>query len=145
MSTMIEAITVNAPASQAYEQWSKFEELPRFMGGVRRIELRPNGLTHWVVDVGGVTREFDAETTLADANRRVSWRSTAGPRHSGSVQFEPVAAAATRVTAEFDIDPDGFAETAADKLGVLNLKLRRDLERFKDLMEAPADPRGGRF
>ncbi|MGH8878289.1 MAG: SRPBCC family protein [Stackebrandtia sp.] len=145
MSNIVESITVNVPASQAYQQWSKFEELPRFMGGVRRIELSPSGMTHWVVDVGGVTREFDAETMLADLDRRVAWNSLAGPRHSGSVQFEPLDAGATRVTAEMDIDPDGFVENVADKLGVLNLKIKRDLERFKDLMEAPADPRGARW
>lgn len=41
----------------------------------------------------------------------------------------------TRVTAQMDIDPEGFAETAADKLGVLDRRVQADLERFKQFVE----------
>lgn len=138
MSNIVESVTVNVPVMDAYGQWSRFDELPKFMSGVSRVDLGPGGLSHWVVDIGGVTREFDATVLTEEPNRRVAWASVEGPRHSGSVEFEPVDAGSTRVTAHLDIDPEGFAENAADKLGVLNLELKRDLANFKDYMENPA-------
>lgn len=144
MSAIVESITVNVPVTDAYGQWSRFDELPRFMSGVNRVDVGPAGMTHWVVDIGGVTREFDATALTADLEHRVSWSSVAGPRHSGSVEFVALDAGSTRVTAQLDIDPDGFVENAADKLGVLNLELKRDLANFKDFMEEPAKPRGER-
>ncbi|MGH8877203.1 MAG: SRPBCC family protein [Stackebrandtia sp.] len=139
MNNIVESITVNVPAADAYEQWSRFDELPKFMGGVRRVDLAGNGLTHWTVDIGGVTREFDAQVLSAEPDRRVAWASIDGPRHSGSVEFQPIDLASTRITAHVDIDPEGFVETAADKLGVLNARIKRDLASFKNFMEEPAD------
>lgn len=142
MSNIVESITVNVPASDAYGQWARFDELPTFMADVQRVDIGPNGLTHWVVDIGGVRREFDATSLTAELEHRVSWASVDGPRHSGSVEFVAIDAATTKVTAQLDIDPEGFVENAADKLGVLNLRLKKDLASFKKHMEAPAE--GGR-
>lgn len=144
MSAIVESITVNVPVMDAYGQWSRFDELPNFMSGVSRVDVGPDGMTHWVVDIGGVTREFDAQVLMAEPDRRVSWTSVAGPRHSGTVEFVPVGATSTRVTAHLDIEPEGLAENAADKLGVLNLELKRDLTNFKNYMEDPVDARGHR-
>lgn len=145
MSTIVESITVNVPASDACGQWERFDEFPQFMSGVDRVDIGPDGLSHWVVDIGGVKREFDARILDSDPGRRVAWASIDGPRHSGSVEFAPLDHNSTRVTAELDIDPDGFVENVADKLGVLNLELKRDLARFKSFMEDPANPRGERY
>lgn len=144
MSAIVESVTVNVPVMEAYGQWSRLDELPKFMSGVSRVDIGPGGLTHWVVDIGGVTREFDAKVLTAEPNRRVAWESIEGPRHSGSVEFEPVDAGSTLVTAQLDINPEGFAESAADKLGLLNLELKRDLANFKTYMEDTAARRGER-
>jgi hypothetical protein len=41
----------------------------------------------------------------------------------------------TRVTAQMEIDPEGFAENVADKLGVLDRRVKGDLKRFKEFIE----------
>lgn len=142
MSAIVESITVNVPVVDAYGQWAKLDELPKFMSGVNRVDIGTGGMTHWVVDIGGVTREFDAQVLAAEPNRRVAWASVAGPRHSGRIEFDPINADSTRVTAHMEIEPEGFVENAADKLGVLNLELKRDLASFKNFMEDPANTRG---
>ncbi len=39
MTTKVQTtITVDVPISTAYGQWTQFEELPQFMGGVQRVE-----------------------------------------------------------------------------------------------------------
>lgn len=135
MSTITESVTIEAPAAEAYEQWSRYEALPRFADGVIHIEQRPNDVTHWTVNIAGITREFDAQVLERVPGRLVVWRSLDGPRHAGAMEFEPIDANHTRVTARMELLPDGFAEQAADKLGVINVRVRRDLQQFKRYME----------
>ncbi|MGW1440751.1 SRPBCC family protein, partial [Streptomyces griseus] len=63
MSKIEESVEVAVPVRTVYDQWTQFEEFPKFMEGVQRIEQRTPTLTHWVTKVDGVGREFDAEIT----------------------------------------------------------------------------------
>jgi len=135
MSTITESVTIDAPARAAYEQWSAYESLPRFSDGVINVERRSADVTHWTVSIAGVTREFDAQLLEHIPGRRLAWRSLDGPQHAGALEFEALDDNTTRVTARMDVAPEGFAETAADKLGVINIRVRRDLQQFKEFME----------
>ena len=42
----------------------------------------------------------------------------------------------TRVTAQLDIDPEGFVENVADKAGILDRKIKGDMGRFKEFIES---------
>lgn len=44
--------------------------------------------------------------------------------------------------ARMDIDPDGFVEQAADKLGVLKLRVQGDMQRFKKVHRATGGETG---
>ena len=80
--------------------------------------------THWVIDVAGRVREFDATITEQHPDERVAWTSTAGPTHAGGITFHRLAESKTRVTAQIDIDPEGVVENVADKLGVLGHRVK---------------------
>lgn len=140
MSTITESVEVGVPVTDAYNQWTQFETFPRFMEGVEQVRQLDDTHVHWVTKVGGVTREFDATITEQIPDQCVSWRSDAGPDHSGKVTFDKVDARTTRVTAKMNIDPEGFVENVADKLGVLDRRVKGDLKRFKEFIEE----RGGR-
>ena len=136
MSEIIESIQVAVPLRTAYDQWTQFKEFPRFMEAVERVEQTSDRLTHWTVRVGGVAREFDAEIVEQVPDQRVAWRSVDGPRHAGTIDFAPLEAGLTKVTVHMDVDPDGFVETVADKLGILTWRIKGDLERFKGFVES---------
>ena len=135
MSTITESVDVTVSVSTAYNQWTQFESFPRFMDGVEEIRQLDDTHTHWKIRVSGVTREFDATITEQNPDERIAWRSDDGPTHAGVVTFHRLNDESTRVTAQMDIDPDGFAENAADKLGVLDRKVKGDMQRFKDFIE----------
>src|SRR5689334_13648399 len=120
MTTVTESVDVHVPVTTAYNQWTQFESFPQFMQGVERVEQRDDTHTHWTVHVAGATREFDAKITEQHPDERVSWTSEAGPRHAGVITFHRLDEDTTRVTAQMDIDPDGFVENVADKLGILD-------------------------
>jgi len=135
MSTIEKSIDVDVPVTTAYNQWTQFEEFPNFMSGVDSITQIDDTHLHWKVSVGGVDREFDAEITEQHPDERVAWRSTGGPQHAGVVTFHRLDDAHTRVTLQVDWEPEGFVEKAGALLHVDDLQVRRDLEKFKEIIE----------
>ncbi|WP_020659595.1 SRPBCC family protein [Amycolatopsis benzoatilytica] len=134
-STITEIVDVEVPVTTAYDQWTQFESFPEFMEGVEEVRQLDATHTHWVTRFGGVSREFDATITEQHPDERVAWRADSGPDHAGVVTFHRLADTRTRVTAQMEFDPDGFAEQAADKLGVLDRRVKGDLARFKHYVE----------
>jgi uncharacterized membrane protein len=139
MSTITESIDVEVPVNRVYNQWTQFQSFPEFMDGVEEVRQVSDTKTHWVTKIAGVSREFDATITEQQPEERVAWRSDDGPEHAGVITFHRLDDNHTRVTAQMDIDPEGFVENVADKLGVLNARVKGDLKNFKQFIES----RGG--
>lgn len=136
MSTTTASIDVNQPISTVYNQWTQFESFPEFMEGVEQVQQTDATHTHWRIKVGPISREFDATITEQHPEERVAWKSDSGPEHAGVVTFHRLDDANTRVTTQMDVDPEGFIENAADKLGILKARVHGDLERFKQFIES---------
>ena len=139
MSTVTESVDVNVPIRTAYNQWTQFEEFPRFMDGVREIRQLDPTHVHWKTEIAGVKREFDAEITEQLPDERVAWKSIEGERQAGVVTFHRLDENTTRVTCQMDFEPDGVLEQAGDKLGFLDRQVKGDMKRFKEFIEG----RGG--
>ena len=55
MATIEKSIEVNVPRSTAYNQWTSFDEYPRFMEGVKDVNRAVDGSCyHWKATVPGV-------------------------------------------------------------------------------------------
>ena len=144
MTQVEESIEVEVPVSVAYRQWTRFEEFPKFMDGVERIDSRDAGLTHWVVKVAGATREFDARITEQIPDERVAWTTVAGELHqAGVVTFHRIDDGRTKVMLQLDHDPHGVVETVGDLLGFAHRQAIDDLRAFKTFIEAQGAPGGG--
>ncbi|WP_395292364.1 SRPBCC family protein [Kitasatospora hibisci] len=144
MSTVEESIDVEVPVRVVYDQWATFEDFPQFMEGVEEVRQLDERHAHWRTKIAGLAREFDTEIVERVPEERVAWRTTGeSVKHTGTVDFEPLGTARTRVTMTMAFQPTGFAEKAADKLGVLDRQVRGDLRRFKRFVEgrdAGTDP-----
>ena len=136
MSNITESIDVHVDVRTAYNQWTQFEEFPQFMEGVESVTQITDTRLHWVVEIAGVRREFDAEITEQTPDQRIAWRSTDGPHQAGVVTFHRLDDGLTRVTLQMELDPEGFLEQVGDKLGFIQGRTRGDLQRFKDFIEA---------
>lgn len=135
MSGVTEHVDVAVPIRTAYDQWTQFEEFPHFMEGVQEVRQVTDTMTHWTVDIAGVTREFDAEITEQLPDERVAWRSTDGARQAGVVTFHRLDEGHTRVTLQLEFDPQGVVEQVGDKLHLVSHRAKGDLERFKQFIE----------
>ncbi|MFE6746483.1 SRPBCC family protein [Kitasatospora purpeofusca] len=144
MSMVQEQIDVDVPLSTAYNQWTQFEDFPRFMEGVERVTQLDDRHNHWTTKVAGVTREFDTEIVDQLADRKIAWRTTGGEvQQMGVVTFERLDDRRTTVRLAIDFEPDGVAERAADAMGMVDRRVKGDLKRFKSFIEDHGVEEGG--
>ncbi|MCI0747471.1 MAG: SRPBCC family protein [Verrucomicrobia subdivision 3 bacterium] len=136
METIEKSIEVDAPISTVYNQWTQFEEFPRFMEGVKEVRQLDEKRLHWVAEVAGKRKEWDAEIFEQTPDQRIAWRSTVGARNSGQVSFQPIANNATRIALKLNYDPEGATESIGDALGVVGRRVEGDLKRFKEFIQA---------
>jgi len=141
MATIEKSIDVDVPVSVAYDQWTQFEEFPRFMEGVVAVRQLDDSHLRWVAEVGGERREWDAEIVQQEPDRVIAWRSVGGLPNSGRVEFQP-RDGGTRVTVEMEYETQGMKESAGAFFGFDEGQVEEDLERFRDLVENRGTPTG---
>ena len=139
MPTVTETKIVHHDVRTVYNQWTQFEEFPRFMKGVERVQQLDDKHLHWVAEFGGSTHEWDAEITDQIPDERIGWRSTDGTINSGSVTFRPADDGTTEVTVQMGWEPAGTKEKVGGALGFDDRQVKGDLDRFEEFL----DERGG--
>jgi len=135
MATVQESIEVNVPLSQAYNQWTQFEDFPHFMSGVDSATQLDDSTVHFKTSIGGVKREYDARITAQEPDQLVSWASLDEPRNSGIVRFEPASTGGTKVSVELSWHPDTAAEKLGAAIGLDSRQVASDLKKFKKFIE----------
>ena len=142
MTTAEQSIEVDVPVTTAYNQWTQFEEFPKFMNGVESVTQLDDRRLHWKVSIGGVTREFDTEIVEQHPDERIAWRSVDGTSHAGVVTFHKLSDTKSRLMLQLDMEPEGLVEKAGDKLGVVARQAKSDMENFKEFIESRATETG---
>ena len=144
MTTEVEkSIEVAVPVSTAYNQWTQFEEFPRFMGGVREVRQLDDRRLHWMAEIAGVRREWDAEIIEQVPDQKVAWAATEGATNAGAVFFTPLGSDRTSVRLHLEYEPEGVVEQVGDKLNIVEKQAESDLERFKSYIESRGVESGG--
>jgi uncharacterized membrane protein len=132
-------IVVNAAPDRLYGIWRNFQNLPKILSHVERVEILSPTRSRWTL-AAPVSISWDAELINDKLNELIAWRS-AGSQwvdHAGSVMFQPIGAGSTRVHVSLQYDPPGgqighavaslFAEDAGSKV-------EQDLANFKRAVE----------
>jgi uncharacterized membrane protein len=134
MATIEKSIDVRVPVSVAYGQWTQFEEFPQFMEGVEQVTQLDDSHMHWVAEIGGERREWDAEIVEQQPDRVIAWRSTDGTSNAGRVESMPIDEG-TRISVRMEHEPEGMKERVGSFLGADGGQVEDDLERFRELVE----------
>ena len=136
MSFVTKTIDVDVPVGTAYNQWTQFEEFPRFMEGVEEVRQLDDKRLHWRAKIAGKTEEWDAEIIEQTPDQRIAWRSTTGATNNGAVTFRPIDDQHSMVSLELEYEPAGLVETVGDKVGLVGKRVEGDLQRFKEFIES---------
>jgi uncharacterized membrane protein len=142
MGKIESSIEVNVPISMAYNQWTQFEEFPRFMKGVESVKQIDDATIEWHANIAGNDETWTAEITEQVPDQRVEWRSSSGARNDGVVSFQRVDDGTTRVTLTMDWEAEGVVQKTGDALGFDDRRVKGDLERFKEFIESRGSATG---
>ena len=142
MSQIIESIDVDVPVRVAYDQWTQFESFPKFMEGIERVVQLDDKTLEWTANVAGKVKHWRAEITEQRPDEVVAWRSTEGAQNDGMISFEAISPSRTRLTLQLDVEPEGLVEKAGDALGVVERRVKADLERFEEFIESRGQATG---
>jgi uncharacterized membrane protein len=136
MARVEESIDVNVPVTTAYNQWTQFEEFPKFMDGVKSVTQVDDTHLRWVAEIGGKEEQWEAEIREQQPDRKIAWRAKDGHYNSGTVAFEPLGDNQARINVVMEHETEGLTETLGSALGADSRKVKGDLERFKELVES---------
>ncbi len=128
-------VNIAAPVQDVFDFWLNFQNFPRFLKGVRSVQARRGGRSHWEVEgPGGLPVRWDAELTRQLRHELIAWRSIPGSivRHAGRVRFRRTEEGGTRVELEFS-----FTLPAAGAPGAFLVRRRLNdaLAQIKTMLE----------
>lgn len=140
-------VTIGKPSQELYAFWRKFERFPEFMDNVREIKRIDETRSEWLIEApAGATVSVKTRIVEDVAGKTIAWVSEPDSQiqHEGRVEFaEAPPGRGTYVRLLLRYTPP------AGELGRLvakvfqrepNVQARRDLRRFKQLMETGEVP-----
>jgi uncharacterized membrane protein len=136
LSSVTESIEVDVPVSTAYNQWTQFEDFPKFMAGVLEVRQLDDTHLHWRAEIAGKEEQWDSEITQQVPDKLIAWRSTSGVRNDGTVTFRKISDSRTAVEFRSHYQPRGLIENIGDALGVVSMRAKGNLQRFKEFLES---------
>jgi uncharacterized membrane protein len=144
-------LTINKPRAELFAFWRKFSNLANFMENVVSVEELNGRQSRWTVRApGGRTVEWTSSITEESEGDFIAWASDedADVPNSGRVDFlDAPGNRGTWVTATILYDPPGgFIGKVIAKMFQREpaVQARRDLRRFKQLMETGEVATGAR-
>lgn len=121
-------IDVAARVDAVYDQWTRFEELPRFIDGLDEVQQLDETHLLWRDSFDGARPEWAIEVVELRPQERIAWRSASGITHGVVVSFLRLDAELTRVMVTADVDGGDPDEVSA--------RITAALAAFKALMES---------
>lgn len=136
MTTSIQqSIDVAVPARVAYDQWTQFEDFPLFMEDVEQVKQLDPTTIEWQAQMRGVHRDWKTTITEQTPDQRIAWKSVDGAENAGVVTFHALDDETTRVMLQLEFEPEGVLEHYADAVGLVEKRVTKDLDAFKEFIE----------
>jgi uncharacterized membrane protein len=132
MANIIESIDIGAPVQTVFDQWTQYQDFPRFAKGVESVEQQDETTTTWRAKVGMSRRTWKGKVLEQEPDRRIVW-SSEGSKGStkGVVTFHPLADDLTRVLLDVEYYPNGVVEKVGNVWRVAGRRVRLDLKHFR--------------
>ena len=128
MNAARHSVVVNAPIGKVYDQWSRVEDLPKFITPLRNVRRIDDTHFSCTWHPNGSEERGVFQIVLRIPGRRIAWRSISDGFMSGVVSFEPHSGRGTEITLKIRsvFDPSSLSRRVEKYLG-----------NFKRLVETP--------
>ena len=135
-------VTIGRPRQEVYDVWKNFTLFPSFMENVEKVERLDGGRSRWLIK-GPAGKDVELVSRIVEdrPGKRIAWESEEGSDldTAGVIEFEdapPGRGTYVRFLMRYD-PPGGAIGRGIAKLlqREPTLQARRDLRRFKQLME----------
>ena len=136
MATIEKSIEVSVPQYVAYNQWTSFDEYPKFMQGVKEVTWLGAKRYRWKATIAGQDPEWDAEVTEQTERQRVAMTYRGGAIKGWVATFHELSKDWSKVTLQVEYDPQGLGEHDGDASEALASRVQGDLERFRAVLES---------
>jgi uncharacterized membrane protein len=137
-----QSVDVAAPIDVVYDQFTQFEDYPKFMHRVESVEQSDDVHVTFNAKVWGIRRQWEVEIVEQRPDERIVWKSVSGLSHTGVVTFHDLAERLTRIELNLDVDPHGPIEKMGRGMRFVKRAARADLHRFKAYVEMHEDETG---
>jgi uncharacterized membrane protein len=119
MNAAQQSVLVKAPISEVYEQWSRVENLPRFITPLRSVQRIDDTHFSYIWHPNGSEQQGVFQIVLRIPTRRIAWRSMSDGFMSGVVGFEPRSDQETEITLKIrsTFDPPSLSRRVEEYLG----------------------------
>src|SRR4051794_36612242 len=125
-----QAVDIGAPIDAVYEQWTQYEEWPKFMHRLDNVSQDDDEHIAFKTKIWGISKQFRAEIVENEEGQRIKWKVTDGVTHTGVVTFHELGPRLTRVEVNIDVQPGSMIEKAARGMRHVKRAVRADLARF---------------
>jgi uncharacterized membrane protein len=135
---------VAVPIETAYNQWTQFEEFPKFMHRVLNVQQdeEDRAKVKWQEKIWLSKRDWEAQITEQIPDTKIAWKTVSGTSHVGHVTFHRLDENLTRVLVTIDFNPSGLFEKMASGFRFAKRAAESDLCRFKAFIEAHGEATG---
>lgn len=126
---------VALPIDRVYEEFTKFDQFPRFMHRVLDVEQKKPDQISFSEKIWFSKRQWEGRVTERRKNDRIVWTTKGGMSHKGIVSFHKLSDNLTRVMVDMEFEPNGMMEKMASGLRFVKRAVQADLARFKTYVE----------
>ena len=135
-------IHVERDPGEVFDMWINFENFPKFMKYITRVEKTDERHSRWKMRVPpGMVFHWKSELDRVEEDKYISWHGTGGDVGiDGEIEFEADGNGGTDVTVEMEVElPGGPIGDLAGRLLVDPRKMvKENLIRFKEYAESDA-------
>jgi uncharacterized membrane protein len=119
MNAAQQCVVVKAPLERVYEQWSRIEDLPKFITAIRNVRRIDDTHFSYVWHPNGEDKPGIFQIVLQVPGRRIAWRTMSNGFMSGVVSFEPRSERETEVILKIRsiFDPSNLSRRVEEYLG----------------------------
>ena len=134
LTNIVESTDVGVPIALAYNQWTQYNDFPKFTKKVESVEKNRNEeqKTNWKAQVFWSHRTWEATVIEQVPNDRIVWRSKGQKGHvDGAVTFHELAPNLTRVLLVLEYHPQGLFERTGNLWRAQGRRARLELKHFR--------------